>query len=277
MDKQPTPRSVELEVEVAGTPEEVWEAIATGPGISAWLHPTEVEERQGGRFRFDMGFGTREGTVTAWEPPHRFAQEVDWQPGGDLPAVRLATEWLVEARGEGTCLVRMVMSGFGTEAGWDEELEGMAAGMRAAVDTLARHRAHFPGQRAAWVQALGTHPGPPPAAWAELAGALGLAGATPGQRVAGGGDPAAPDLAGVVERVGDDAYGRGLLLRADRPGPGLVEVVVLGQGGLLGLNAWWYGEDRAELAARVQPAWAAWMAARFPAPGTPTPGTPASE
>jgi hypothetical protein len=39
--------------------------------------------------------------------------------------------------------------------------------------------------------------------------------------------------------------------------------------GLLGLEGWWYGEDRAEVAARVQPAWAAWMRARFPAAAWP--------
>jgi hypothetical protein len=33
-------RSVQVEVEVPGTPEEeVWQAIATGPGISSWLCP----------------------------------------------------------------------------------------------------------------------------------------------------------------------------------------------------------------------------------------------
>jgi uncharacterized protein YndB with AHSA1/START domain len=37
---------------VAGTPEEIWEAIATGRGISAWRHPTEAEGRAGGRFTF---------------------------------------------------------------------------------------------------------------------------------------------------------------------------------------------------------------------------------
>ena len=50
---------VELEAVVAGTPEEIWEAIATGRGISAWLHPTEVEGRAGGRFTFDLGAGPR--------------------------------------------------------------------------------------------------------------------------------------------------------------------------------------------------------------------------
>ena len=43
-------RSVQGEVEVPGTPEEVWKAIATGPGISSWFVPTEFEER-------DVAFG----------------------------------------------------------------------------------------------------------------------------------------------------------------------------------------------------------------------------
>jgi uncharacterized protein YndB with AHSA1/START domain len=75
-------RAIRLEVEVPGTPEQVWQAIATGPGISAWMHPTEVDEREGGRFSFDMGAGmTESGRVTGWDPPHRFAQEEAWQPG----------------------------------------------------------------------------------------------------------------------------------------------------------------------------------------------------
>ena len=40
-------RSVQTELDVVGTPEQVWEAIATGPGISAWFVPTDIEERDG--------------------------------------------------------------------------------------------------------------------------------------------------------------------------------------------------------------------------------------
>jgi hypothetical protein len=169
-----------------------------------------------------------------------------------------------EARDDGTCLVRMVMSGFGTEAGWDDELEGVAAGMRAALAALAAYRAHFPGRRAAWVRVSGVAPGPPAAAWAELTGALGLAGAVAGRRFAAG--PGAPDLAGEVLRAGDDAYGRSLLQRLERPGPGLAELFVLGEAGLLGLQVRLYGDDREELAARLQPACEGWLRARFPAP-----------
>ena len=40
----PEDRSIRLEVEVVGTPEEVWRAIATGAGISSWYVPHTVEE-----------------------------------------------------------------------------------------------------------------------------------------------------------------------------------------------------------------------------------------
>ena len=39
-----TQHEVRLELEVPGTPEQVWEAISTGPGISAWFVPSEVDD-----------------------------------------------------------------------------------------------------------------------------------------------------------------------------------------------------------------------------------------
>ncbi len=48
-------RTVEHEIEVSGTPEQVWQAIATGQGITGWFVPTKVEERAGGAFELDFG------------------------------------------------------------------------------------------------------------------------------------------------------------------------------------------------------------------------------
>jgi uncharacterized protein YndB with AHSA1/START domain len=147
-------RRIDLSVEVVGTPEEVWAAIATGAGVSAWMHHTEIDGRPGGRFAYDMGLDSRPGAglndtgrVAAYEPPHRFATEgVRWAPANGAPPAELATEWTVEAREGGICVVRMVMSGFGPGAAWDEEIEGMAGGMRAALESLRRHLAR-PGPR----------------------------------------------------------------------------------------------------------------------------------
>jgi len=99
MAQRRTPRFIDLEIEVDGSPEEVWSAIATGPGITAWLQPTDVEEREGGRFAFDMGAGMNEsGKVTAWDPPRWFATGgVEWR-AADGRTAKLATEWVIRAR-----------------------------------------------------------------------------------------------------------------------------------------------------------------------------------
>lgn len=108
-------RAIELEVTVAGTPEQVWEAIATGPGITAWFVPTTVEGEPGGVITQDFGPGMLvEGRVQAWEPPHRFSygERAEPTPG------TMAFEFLVEARDGGTCVVRLVNSGFGSGEEW---------------------------------------------------------------------------------------------------------------------------------------------------------------
>jgi ligand-binding SRPBCC domain-containing protein len=53
------------------TPEEVWQAIATGPGVSSWFVPTEAREDGTVVSHFGPGMDSV-ATRTAWEPPHRF-------------------------------------------------------------------------------------------------------------------------------------------------------------------------------------------------------------
>jgi uncharacterized protein YndB with AHSA1/START domain len=255
-------RRIELEVEVPGTPEEVWEAIATGPGISAWMHPAEVEGREGGRFAYDLGGGMREsGRVTGWEPPHRFAQEEQWSTEGEEP-VTLATEWLVEARAGGTCVVRMVMSGFGPGARWEDEIGGVAEGMKGGLACLRLYMTHFRGRRGAWIRAFGDRPAPRDERWEALCGGLGLTGTAAGQPVTTSGD-GVPALAGVVEEVVEERWHRGVLLRLADPAPGLAHVLVYGDDGGATIQACVYGDDAAAVAAREEPAWRQWMEARF--------------
>jgi uncharacterized protein YndB with AHSA1/START domain len=83
---------VRKEVELDASPEQVWEAIATGPGIDSWLMGrNEIEPRQGDKTRQSlMGF-TSEATVTAWEPSERFAYRTDENPDGTF----MAFEYLI--------------------------------------------------------------------------------------------------------------------------------------------------------------------------------------
>ena len=139
-------RVVRVEVEVPGTPEEVWQAIATGPGLECWFVPAEVEEREGGTIKTDHGpFGESTGTVTAWEPPHRFAyEERDWHPDRPDPPP-WATEILVEARSGGTCVVRLASGLFSNAAGWEDEIDPTEDGWRHGLENLRLYMTHYRG------------------------------------------------------------------------------------------------------------------------------------
>jgi len=64
------PLRVELTFDdLPGTPEQVWDAIATTGGISSWFLPTDMEERVGGAVPMHMGDMEWPGTVTGWDPP----------------------------------------------------------------------------------------------------------------------------------------------------------------------------------------------------------------
>jgi hypothetical protein len=60
-------RRIENRIEVPGTPEQVWEAIATGPGIEAWFVPADVEPREGGRVALDMLVSTLHADGEGWD------------------------------------------------------------------------------------------------------------------------------------------------------------------------------------------------------------------
>jgi uncharacterized protein YndB with AHSA1/START domain len=261
-------RSAEVSVEVAGTPEEAWDAIATGPGITAWFVPAEVEEREGGAVSLDVGTGMAPaGTVTGWDPPRRFAYEETWPALDDEPAGRLATEFHVEARAGGTCVVRIVSSVFASGEAWDRELDNLNEGWRSYLRNLALYMSRHRGQRCATILVTGVTGGSPADGWAALTSALGLADAREGERT-GATASGAPALAGVVERESAGPHHRDLLLRLDRPAVGSAFVYVYGHGDRAHVNvhAYLFGEDAEEIAARDRPRWEAWMRESFGVP-----------
>lgn len=148
------PLRLEFSVEVPGTPEQVWAAIATADGISSWFLPTDVEPRLGGTIVTHMGDTSSTGRVTGWEPAHRFAyEEPGWAASIDHPEATvtpLVSEFLIEAQSGGTCVVRVVSSAFGTGADWEQEsLYNMARYWRPYFEHhLRQYLGRFAGQRA---------------------------------------------------------------------------------------------------------------------------------
>ena len=257
-------RSVQVEVEVPGTPEEVWQAIATGPGISSWFVPTEFEMRDGKPVAVTLNFGPgmdSRSEVTAWDPPRRFAAQAGgWVPGSPP----IADEWSVEARGGGICVVRVVHSLFASTDDWDNQLEGTESGWPGFFRILRIYLTHFRGQRSAMMQWMPPAAGTEAEAWERLISALGLNGATAGQRWTA---PAAgPALGGVVEYVSESP--RHVLLRLDKPGPGVAALGAVTFGGtvMVTLSFYFYGDQAAGTVGRETSPWEAWIQEHFPAP-----------
>jgi uncharacterized protein YndB with AHSA1/START domain len=260
-------RSIQVEVEVPGTPEEVWQAISTGPGLSAWFVPAVFEERDGKPVAATLNFGPgmeSRSVVTVWDPPRMITREADgWAPGSPP----IATELSVEARAGGVCLVRVVNSLFASTDDWDKQLTGAESGWPGIFRVLRIYLTHFRGQRSAFMQFMAVVAGTETEVWAKVAAALGLNGVGVGQHwtVPTG----VPALGGLVEYTTQSPYG--VLLRLDKPGPGTVAIGTMKYGGkvMATFTFYLYGDQAAATAGREKPLWQAWIQEHFPTPKEP--------
>jgi uncharacterized protein YndB with AHSA1/START domain len=253
------PYRLEFSVEVPGTPEQVWQALATARGMSAWFLPTELEEREGGALHFSMGpeMGS-DGRVVRWDPPRRLAYEEDWAAlmGKDPSELSpLTSEFVVEARSGGTCVVRVTSSGFGTGAAWEQEWwDSMGPNWMPFFDNLRVYLSHFPGQEATQLEATASHAADAKVVWSALRDALGLGDEGSTVEVRG--------ATGAVERIGE----RQALVRLTAPVPGVLNVFTYGENegmdegtATAGVRAYLFSADATDYVQREQPAWQAWL------------------
>ncbi|WP_419918783.1 SRPBCC family protein [Candidatus Poriferisocius sp.] len=246
--------SIELEVEVPGTAQQVWRAVATGPGISSWYVPHTVEERAGGAAMASFGPGPEmqvPGRVAVWEPPRRVCFDGGEGAGG------LAFEWTVEPRGGDRCGVRLVNTGFGTGGEWDAQYDGMVEGWGMFLLNLRLHMEHFVGQTATSMLPTAMGPGSRHEIWAALTAALGIPPAPGiGERI----ETRAAGVTAVGGTVVDTAPQRiALLLDSPAAGTGFVTVEAYGEQSGASVWLYLYGDVGVGVAERDGPLWQDWL------------------
>jgi uncharacterized protein YndB with AHSA1/START domain len=166
------PFEVRKELELDATPEEVWEAITTGPGIDSWfMGRNEVEPREGGTARMTLPAWTLESTVTVWDPPNRFVTQTSEGEDGRL----MTFEYVIEGRG-GRTVLRFVHSGFLAGDDWEAEYDALKRGDPMYLDKLAQYLRYFRGRTATPIDVYGPQVPDRERAWSVLRGALGLTG-----------------------------------------------------------------------------------------------------
>ena len=220
---------IRREVELPATPEEVWEAVATGPGTASWLFPEEPGPND---------------KVEA-DRPRRYAVRTEGE-GGFFNAL----EFVIEAREGGTAVLRYVHSGIFTDD-WDSQYDAVNQHTDFYLHTLGQYLEHFSPKTATYIGGgPGGIDGPEasatPDGFEQLKQALGVS--SEGQRVQlpnGGGEGVVDYLRGNFAGVrSDDAlyrfFGRNAF------------------GGPVGMSIHHFGDDvDADAAMR---AWSDWLA-----------------
>jgi uncharacterized protein YndB with AHSA1/START domain len=267
-------RWVEMEVLLPGTPAQVWDAMATGPGCAAWFVRGDIEPRVGGKFSLDFGGGaTTHGEVTAWEPHRHFAYvEREWAPG----APDVATEITITARSDGQCVMRMVHSLFTSSDDWDDQVEGFQKGWPGFFEVLRGYLTHFAGLEADSFMALAPTSQDSLSAWQSLGDALGLAGANAGERRYASSGP--ESWSGIVEHVHQDAQQRWVVFRTEQPSPGIALVGTVGapvspgdvqvklgadDSTKVSVCRFFYGPKASQLKAECESRWRDWLERTF--------------
>jgi uncharacterized protein YndB with AHSA1/START domain len=241
---------VRSEIELDATPEQVWEAIATGPGIDSWfMGRNQVEPREGGTARMTIAGATEANTVTVWEPPHRFASRSSTGEDGSFMAI----EYLVEGRDGGGTVLRLVHSGVMSGDDWAAEYDALKQGWDMYLLTLAHYLTYFPGRTATPVSAWGPQQADGEQVWEGFKRGLGLTGkVTEGDRARFALQGSTP-----VEGVVDAVLYPGFL--GVRTGDALYRFV--GRDGMVGVGHHLFADaadqDQAERA------WQEWLAKLF--------------
>lgn len=187
MQKTPTERqrAFETSVDIQATREEVWRALTDAEELIRWF-PTKA--------RVTPGHG---GTMFwSWEDGWDWESRIeDWQPGrllrlvqenarpydaqgralapGEVESARLVVEFTLETHA-GRTRLRVVHSGFGTGAAWDNELDGATEGWQSELRSLRHYLERHRGHDRRIGRARLTTATPRDAAWAKLVGPEGF-------------------------------------------------------------------------------------------------------
>lgn len=242
-------RSIAVTVDVPGGRETVWQAIATGPGVSSWMAPTTIDGSVGGDVVCTFGPGMEaRAQIVDWDPPHGFRAEAnDLGPEGP-PFV---TQWTVEELDARCCRVRVEHSFEGVpDDRYDGHLTGVEVGWPGFFRILALYLEHFPGQAGETVATMRTSSSPAADVWARLSSGL-----------TDGADGRPPFSGRVALDLHDGFDEQVVVLDEPAPGIGMVSVWPGGEGGgtILSVTLHLFGDEAAAVVARAQPLWDAWI------------------
>lgn len=140
-------RSFEMQMEINAPVEAVWKALTDAHELTQWFPlNAKVKPGVGGNIWSSWGPPFEgESPIQIWEPNRHL--RTGWPTWGDAKPdpehQRIAVDYHLEGRG-GQTILRLVHSGFGKDAKWDKEYDGISRGwafeLRGLRHYLENHR-----------------------------------------------------------------------------------------------------------------------------------------
>lgn len=166
-------RTIDIEITIDAPVEDVWEALSTSDGLMRWFPPTaRVERGVGGSIFLSWGGGVEGvGRIEVWETNRRLA----WREPADPNApIHFLVDFELSARKGGSTKLRMVHSGFGEGADWDEQYDAMKAGWTYFIFNLAWYVERHRGKIRQMISSRRKTTRPVADVWQSLLGRLGI-------------------------------------------------------------------------------------------------------
>lgn len=137
-------RAIVIDARIDASPADVWEALTER--MSDWFAPfVKAGQGVGGIVELSWdGTNMWPTTIAVWDPERHLGFADPGPPGPDgAPGPRVMTDWFIMTE-EGQTVVRLVHSGFGPGAEWDDQIDGLTGGwtyfMWNLEICLTRHR-----------------------------------------------------------------------------------------------------------------------------------------
>lgn len=167
-------RSFEVSTEIEAGAEKVWKAVSEAGEIAKWFAPdAKVTPGAVGSITVSCGPGM-EGTVAIeeWDEGRhlRWAEDRDepYSGGKDEQVRHLATDFHIENAEGGTTRLRIVQSGFGPGAIWDNDIESTHRGWITFLRILKHNVEYHWGEPAVNLSINVYSPHPSETAWDRL-------------------------------------------------------------------------------------------------------------
>jgi uncharacterized protein YndB with AHSA1/START domain len=146
-------RSFSMSIDINATPEDVWRALTDAGELMRWF-PLQARVTPGKGGSVFWGWDHHwawESDIEAWEPGKRL-RLVENRPAFDVngeplagPSRQLAMEFTLETHA-GQTRLRIVHSGFGDGASWDDELDSVSGGWQFELRGLRHYLEHHKGR-----------------------------------------------------------------------------------------------------------------------------------